>query len=186
MASPSLHCARDTTSTSGRAYCARESPSAGSTAGRGIGTGRRSWQGLSATSKRAALLGSPLFAAMRADGTRRDPEVRLGAPRPPRPDDLPARRQWLLADGSAARPRPHQLGLGRRQGSDAERHQPWRDFRRDRAARRRTTQRRCHRDRGHPAAGGRTAALPALPARRTRICSCACSPCCATDCGAPA
>ena len=39
--------------------------------------------------KRAALLASPLFQAMRAGGTRRDPEVRIGAPRPPRADDLP-------------------------------------------------------------------------------------------------
>ena len=40
---------RDTTLAPGRAYCLRESPSTGSTAGRGIGTGRRPWRGLSAT-----------------------------------------------------------------------------------------------------------------------------------------
>ena len=49
MVSPSRIAVRDTTLMPGRAYCPRESPGAGSTAGRGIGTGRRSWQGLSAT-----------------------------------------------------------------------------------------------------------------------------------------
>ncbi len=143
---------------------------AGGVARRGHRVPKKGGRGDRIWTRRAAGRAAEKFAVPGDDpaGTGRDREIRRRAALPARHGHFPEGRRGILADGGAVGTGEDQLGLRRGQGGDPEPYQPGRDLRRDRPAGWQAAQRGCHGGGGYAAAGGGTAAFPALRAQERR------------------